>query len=89
MDFLNIKEQIKNKGYTYETLGQKVGLTKTSIARIVSGSQTPSFEMLGKIASVLDVEVKDLFQSTKETNQNPIYEKDENGNYNVIGYINK
>ncbi|MFK7834257.1 MAG: helix-turn-helix domain-containing protein [Winogradskyella sp.] len=65
MDFLNIKEQIKSKGYTYEAFGKEVGLTKTSIARIVSGSQTPSFEMLGKIAETLDVDVRDLFNPTK------------------------
>lgn len=65
MDFLNIKEQIKSKGYTYESFGKKIGLTKTSIARIVSGSQTPSFEMLGTIAKTLDVDIKDLFNSTK------------------------
>ena len=70
MEFLNIKEQIKSKGYTYETFGNKIGLTKTSIARIVSGSQTPSFETLGKIAKILDVDVRDLFNPTK-TNQNP------------------
>ncbi|CAA0146712.1 putative transcriptional regulator [Tenacibaculum maritimum] len=67
MDFLNIKEQIKSKGYTYETFGKEVGLTKTSIARIVSGTQTPSFEMLAKIAKTLDVDIKDLFHSTKTT----------------------
>lgn len=65
MNFLNIKEQIKAKGYTYESFGNKVGMTKTSIARIASGNQTPSFETLGKLANALEIEVIDLFKSKK------------------------
>jgi transcriptional regulator with XRE-family HTH domain len=65
MDFLNIKEQIKSKGFTYEGFGVEVGLSKTSINRIVSGFQTPSFEMLGKFADTLDIEVMDLFKAVK------------------------
>ena len=65
MDFLNIKEQIKDKGFTYEGFGVEVGLTKTSINRIVSGAQTPSFEMLGKFADTLGIEVMDLFKPVK------------------------
>jgi len=65
MDFLNIKEQIKSKGFTYVSFGVEVGLSKTSINRIVSGSQTPSFQMLGKFADTLDIEVMDLFKPVK------------------------
>ena len=65
MNFLNIKEQIKMKGFTYEGLGLEVGMSRGSINRIVSGSQTPSFEMLGKFADALDIEVMDLFKPVK------------------------
>ena len=65
MDFLNIKEQIKDKGFTYEGFGLEVGLSRASINRIVSGSQTPSFEMLGKFADTLGIEVMDLFKPVK------------------------
>ena len=65
MDFLNIKEQIKDKGFTFEDFGVKVGMTRVSISRIVSGSQTPSFEMLGKFADTLGIEVMDLFKPVK------------------------
>jgi len=86
LEFLRIKEAIKQNGDTYESLGQKVGLTKTSIARIASGDQTPNFEMLKKIAVSLNCEIKDLFISTVE-NSTPIYRKDEAGNYIEIGYL--
>lgn len=64
MDFLNIHQTLKDKGFTYESLGKEVGLSKVSISRIVRGQQTPSFEMLYKIAQVLGVSIKDLFKDT-------------------------
>lgn len=66
MNFLNIKEMIKSKGFTYESLGKEVGLTKTSISRIANGDQTPNFDMLYKIANTLDVDIRDLFKPTKD-----------------------
>ena len=65
MDFLNIKEQIKDKGFSYEGFGVEVGMSRGSINRIVSGAQTPSFEMLGKFADTLEIEVMDLFKPVK------------------------
>ena len=89
MDFLNIKELLKEKGYTYETFGNEVGLTKTSIARITSGSQTPSFEMLYKIACTLDVDIKDLFHSTKDSEAKETIYALRGGNYVPIGELKK
>ena len=66
-DILRLKELVKLKGFTYEKLGNKVGLTKTSIARIASGDQTPSFNTLKEIADTLDVDIRELFHPTKET----------------------
>ena len=68
MDFLNIKETIKESGFTYESLGKEVGLSKVSIARIANGDQTPSFETLYKIAEKLNVDIRHLFKPTKGKN---------------------
>ena len=65
-EFLRIKEAIKENGFTYESIGSAVGLTKTSIARIASGDQTPSFDTLKRIADTLDVDIRDLFHPTKD-----------------------
>lgn len=80
-------EAIKQSGETYESIGQKVGLTKTSIARIASGDQTPSFEMLKKLADNLNCEIKDLFVYDNEISGTPIYKKDADGNLIEIGYL--
>ncbi|WP_375587146.1 helix-turn-helix domain-containing protein [Flagellimonas aurea] len=82
MNFLNIKEQIKSNGYTYESFGAKVGMSKASIARIASGNQTPSFETLEKLANALDIEVIDLFKSKKG------YEEP-NGYVEYLGEVHK
>lgn len=39
-----LAEYITAIGLTYEAFGQKVGLTRTSVHRIVSGAQIPSAE---------------------------------------------
>ena len=87
LEFLRIKEVIKQSGETYETLGQKVGLTKTSIARIASGDQTPSFEMLKKIAETLNCGIQDLFVDSGKEGLTPIFKKNTQGELVEIGYL--
>ncbi len=76
MSVLRIKEVLTEKGVTGKDLANKIGLTETSISRIVKGDQYPKIETLIAIASALDVDVKDLFVSTKEVESlEPIYMK--------------
>lgn len=86
--FLRIKQAIKEQGYTYESLGDAVGLSKTSIARIAAGDQTPSFDTLKMISDTLNVDIKDLFVSTKDgQSMKPIFQKDDEGKLVEIGYL--
>ena len=68
MNFLNIKEAIKERGFTYESLGKEIGLSKVSIALIDNGDQTPSLSTLYKIAETLDMDIRKLFKPTKDQN---------------------
>lgn len=68
-EYLRIKEAIKEAGHTYESIGKAVGLSKTSIARIASGDQTPSFDTLKRIADSLKIDIRDLFNPTKELSE--------------------
>ena len=88
-DIVRLKEVIKQAGMTYEQLGDAVGLTKTSIARIASGTQTPSFQVLAQIADALSVDIGDLFYSSKDKEMQPIYIKNEEGELQKIGYLSK
>ncbi len=65
MNILRIKELLKEKGSTGKELAETIGITETSLSRIVKGDQQPRFDLLLQIAETLDVDVKDLFNSTK------------------------
>ena len=47
----------------------------------------PRPDNLKLIAEALDIDLKDLFVSTNEEILNPIYQKDNEGNCIVIGYL--
>jgi transcriptional regulator with XRE-family HTH domain len=48
-------------GMTQESLAEKVNTASTYIAMIESGSRTPSFKMIERIAEVLRIEAPELF----------------------------
>lgn len=76
MDILRIKEVLKEKGVTSKDLALSVGITENALSMISNGKRQPRFELLIQIASALDVDVKDLFVSTKEAEAlEPIYMK--------------
>ena len=81
-----IKEITKEKGYTITSLAEKMGMTQVSLSRIINGN--PTSETLLKISEALDVDIRDLFVSTKETDLETIYIL-QDGNYKAIGEINK
>lgn len=66
MNILRLKEVLKEKGVTGKELSEKIGITETSLSRIVKGDQQPRFDILLQIADALDVDVRVLFNSTKK-----------------------
>lgn len=83
---LLIKEIIKEKGYTVTSLAEKLGMTQVSLSRIINGN--PTVETLEKIANALDVDVRDLFNSTNNNETETIY-INRNGNFIPIGELKK
>jgi transcriptional regulator with XRE-family HTH domain len=57
----NIKARRKDMGMTQESLAEKVNTASTYIAMIESGTRTPSFKMIERIAEVLRIEAPELF----------------------------
>jgi transcriptional regulator with XRE-family HTH domain len=57
----NIKARRKYMGMTQESLAEKVNTASTYIAMIESGTRTPSFKMIERIAEVLRIEAPELF----------------------------
>ncbi|WP_313029486.1 helix-turn-helix transcriptional regulator [Soonwooa sp.] len=87
MSILRLKEVLAEKGMQNKDLADKIGVTPTTISNITQGNNFPKPETLLKIAEALDVDIRELFQSTKEDDIVPIYIKNES-NYVEVGSIN-
>ena len=62
---LRLKEVMQELGWSREKLAEAVQVSVTSISNINSGQHLPSIETLIKIATVMDIDVRDLFVPTK------------------------
>lgn len=60
-----IKVVLVEQRRTNKWLGEQLGKTEATVSRWVSNKTQPSVEQLLDIARVLDVDIKDLFNSTK------------------------
>lgn len=82
---LRIKEVLKEKKVSQIELAEKLEITTVGINKIINGN--PTAETLQKIAEVLDVDIRDLFEPTKESATEPIYLK-RDGDFIEIGSLN-
>jgi len=87
MELLRIKELLREKNLTGKDIAEKVGVSTVAISNIVSGNSFPKPELLKKISEELDVDIRDLFISTKEDAKEAVYVLRE-GNYINVGSIN-
>ena len=88
VNILRLKEVLREKNITGKELAEKIGLTETSISRIVKGIQYPKLETLTEIANALGVHITDLFTPDDE-HFHTLYIKDENGNFKEFGKVRK
>ena len=65
MNILRLKELLKEKGVTGKQLAEIVGVSQPAISEFATNKSHPRPELLLKIAAALDVDLKDLFISTK------------------------
>ena len=68
MELLRLKELLSDSGLTGKMLADKTGVTPNTISNIVSGKNFPKPELLLKIAEILNVDIRELFNSTKADN---------------------
>ena len=61
-----IKEVLEEKGIKQIWLAEKLGKSFNSVNSYVQNRQQPRLEVLNEIAKILDVDIKDLIQSSKE-----------------------
>jgi transcriptional regulator with XRE-family HTH domain len=65
-NLLTIKSIIRDKKLSGKEIAQNIGITENAFSLIVNGKRQPRYELLIKIAKALDVDIKELFISTKE-----------------------
>ena len=56
----------RNMDLTQEELAERVGVSSNFIGQVERGTNAPSFDVLAKLAEVLEVEVEEFFQFPKE-----------------------
>jgi len=62
-----IKEVLKEKGIKQIWLAEKLGKSYNMVNAYVQNRQQPRLEVLMSIAEILDIDVKELIISNKET----------------------
>nr|DAH99607.1 MAG TPA: Helix-turn-helix XRE-family like protein [Bacteriophage sp.] len=85
---LRIKEVAKSKGISITDLADRLGIKQVTLSRTINGN--PTIETLRKIASVLDCDVRELIEPTKDqeqTTQTPLYIKNEGGGLINVGTL--
>ena len=64
--FINrLKVVLAEKRKTNRWLAEKLGVNEATVSRWVNNRQQPSLATFRKIANILQVDVKDLFETTK------------------------
>ncbi|WBV60266.1 helix-turn-helix transcriptional regulator [Chryseobacterium camelliae] len=89
MEILRVKEILNEKGWRNKDLADKIGTSENSVSAIVTGKKFPKPETLVKIADVLDIDIRELFNPSKSVDLQEIFTKDENGNLKSVGFIKK
>lgn len=61
-----IKEVLEQKGIKQTWLAEKLGKSYNMVNGYVQNRQQPRLEVLREIAQILDVDIKELIESTKK-----------------------
>ncbi len=64
-----IKDVLDGKGIKQTWLAEKLGKSYNMVNGYVQNRQQPRLQVLSDIAKILDVDIKELIASTKETNE--------------------
>lgn len=88
MNVLRLKELLKEKGISGKHLADSVNVSENTISFISTGKTQPRFELLLQIAEMLDVDVRDLFNPTKDVSiEKQLYIKNDKGEFEKFGVL--
>lgn len=75
VNIVRLKKILEEKGIQGKILAADLGLTAATISNTANGKSLPRPENLLRIANYLNVDLRELFVSTKKTNIEPVYVK--------------
>ena len=75
MSLLRIKDILEEKRLTGKVLAKDLNVTPNTVTNWIKGYSLPSGDDLIRIAKYLDVDVRDLFHSTKTKEADEILKK--------------
>lgn len=70
MKLLRVSEILKDKNISNKDLAIEMQVSQNTISKIVNGNSFPKPELLLRIANYLDVDIRELFEQTKPTEEN-------------------
>ncbi|MGB0869982.1 MAG: helix-turn-helix domain-containing protein [Flavobacteriales bacterium] len=88
MKILRKREFLKEIGITGKQLAQTLNVTENLISLNQNNKRQPRFETLIDISKALDVDIRDLFNPTKETQTETIY-VERAGKFVAIGKLKR
>jgi transcriptional regulator with XRE-family HTH domain len=88
MEALRLKEWMRAKGISGKDLAKRMNVTPATISNIANNNHFPQRDLLYKLAEELDIDVRELFNPTKEDSSEPLYVQ-RDGQYVAIGKINR
>ncbi|HOY11613.1 MAG TPA: helix-turn-helix transcriptional regulator [Saprospiraceae bacterium] len=87
MALLRVKEIMTNQGVSGVELSRILGVTPATVSNIVNGTHFPKPDLLKSIASALEVDIRELFVPTKESQPLDIIAKEKHRIIsNIEGY---
>jgi transcriptional regulator with XRE-family HTH domain len=66
MSIIRLKDILTEKNFTGKELAAKLGVSQNTISNIVNGHNFPKPSLLLDIATILDIDLRELFVTTKE-----------------------
>lgn len=75
--FLRLKEILREKKISGKEIAVSLGVSENTISFIATGKTQPRLELLKQIADYLDVDIRDLFVSTKQSTKEDLINKAE------------
>ena len=82
----NIKRIRKEKHLTQKQLGEKCGMSESTLRQYEIGYRNPKLETIRKIAAALGVYISDLVDDWSKFSQEEISDDLENGNTGIVSH---